>query len=160
MGIWTRAVSRRTAARLALLGATGSVAACSPAEEPAIDPAGGLRPSGRVEFETVQAAYIEGGGGGRGTLHFRGRTHRFTVVRGGIGGVGASAMTAEGTVYNLRDLNDFPGPYVQARSGVTLGTGSGELWLENPRGVVMHLRARREGLMLSLGADAVMISFE
>jgi hypothetical protein len=36
------------------------------------------------------------------------------------------------------------------------GTASaGDLWLENPAGVVMHLKAEREGLMLSVGANAI-----
>jgi hypothetical protein len=32
------------------------------------------------------------------------------------------------------------------------------LWLRNNKGVIMHLKAKRTGLMLSLGGDAVMIS--
>jgi hypothetical protein len=32
---------------------------------------------------------------------------------------------------------------------------TGDLWLENNAGVGMHLKAKREGLMLSLGADVV-----
>jgi hypothetical protein len=39
-----------------------------------------------------------------------------------------------------------------------LGRAStGELWLQNNSGVIMHLKAKREGLMLSLGGDAVVI---
>jgi hypothetical protein len=35
------------------------------------------------------------------------------------------------------------------------GTASaGEMWLNNPEGVVIHLDARRTGPMLSLGGDA------
>jgi hypothetical protein len=37
---------------------------------------------------------------------------------------------------------------------------AGELWLENPNGVLINLRARRTGLALSLGADAVIIDFK
>ena len=29
------------------------------------------------------------------------------------------------------------------------------MWLENPNHVVLHLKAKREGLMLSIGADAI-----
>jgi hypothetical protein len=55
-------------------------------------------------------------------------------------------------------VSDFAGAYVQARYGVAIGTAStGELWLQNRKGVVMHLKAKREGLMLSLGGDAVVI---
>jgi len=36
----------------------------------------------------------------------------------------------------------------------------GDLWLQNEAGVIMHLKAQREGLMLSLGGDAVVISMK
>jgi len=39
-----------------------------------------------------------------------------------------------------------------------LGTVStGDLWLQNGNGVIMRLVAKRQGLMLSLGGDAVVI---
>ena len=34
------------------------------------------------------------------------------------------------------------------------------MWLENPNGVMIDLRARRQGLAVSLGADAVIIDFK
>jgi methionine-rich copper-binding protein CopC len=34
----------------------------------------------------------------------------------------------------------------------------GDLWMQNESGVIMNLKARRTGLMLSLGGDAVVIS--
>src|SRR4029077_8373421 len=53
----------------------------------------------------------------------------------------------------------FPGTYGQARYGFAMGTASGgDLWLQNEAGVILHLKAKREGLMLSLGGDAVVIS--
>lgn len=119
----------------------------------------GRTPDARVEMRQVQAAYIASGGGGSGTLHFRERSHPFTVAAGGVGGIGASTLEAEGEVYNLRNLRDFAGTYGQARYGGAMGTASaGELWLQNEAGVIMRLRARRTGLMLSLGGDAVVIS--
>ena len=39
--------------------------------------------------------------------------------------------------------------------GVRRGGGGGDLWLQNNAGVIMHLKAASEGLMLSLGADVV-----
>jgi hypothetical protein len=36
----------------------------------------------------------------------------------------------------------------------------GDLWLKNESGVVMHLKAKREGLMLTLGGDATVISMK
>jgi hypothetical protein len=40
-----------------------------------------------------------------------------------------------------------------------LGSMSGgDLWLQNEAGVIMRLKARRQGLMLSLGGDAMLVS--
>ena len=70
-------------------------------------------------------------------------------------------MKATGTVYNLKDPSDFPGTYGQARYGVAVGSAStGKLWLQNTHGVVLELKAERQGLALSLGADAVYIKFD
>jgi hypothetical protein len=107
----------------------------------------------------VQAAYIGSGSAGHGTLRFRGSTYPFNVGGLGVGGIGVSTIEARGDVYGLRRLSDFPGAYAQGRYGFALGTTSaGDLWLQNEHGVVLRLRAKREGLMLSLGGDAVVIT--
>jgi hypothetical protein len=107
----------------------------------------------------LQAAYIGSAGGGSGTLHYRGVAYPFTIAGIGVGGIGASKMNAEGDVYNLPAVTLFPGTYAQGRYGFAIGTRSaGDLWLQNESGVVMHLKARREGLMLSLGGDAMLIN--
>jgi hypothetical protein len=70
--------------------------------------------------------------------------------------MGVSLVDAEGEVYRLTDLTQFPGFYEAAQYGVVAGTASvGDIWLENPNNVVIHLKAKREGLMLSVGADAI-----
>jgi hypothetical protein len=107
----------------------------------------------------VQAAYIGSGGGGGGTLHYRGRAYPFKVGGVGLGGIGLSTIEAEGEVYRLPELRLFPGAYAQGRYGYALGTSSGgDLWLQNEAGVIMRLEARRKGLMLSLGGDMIVIS--
>lgn len=74
------------------------------------------------------------------------------------GGGGMAEVEAWGRVYGLSDLYRFPGAYAEARSGFVLGTvGQGQLWLQNESGVFLHLAAQREGLMLSFGADAMVI---
>jgi hypothetical protein len=121
----------------------------------------GQRPDGTVEMNEVQAAYIGSAGGGSGTLFYRGRSYPFTIAGLGVGGVGASTIDATGDVYNLRNVSLFPGAYAQGRYGFVVGNLSGgDLWLQNENGVVMHLRAKREGLMLSLGGDAMVISMK
>ena len=64
-------------------------------------------------------------------------------------------------MYNLNNIDQFPGAYAQARYGFALGTKSaGDLWLQNEADVIMHIKAKREGLMLSLGGDAMLISLK
>lgn len=117
--------------------------------------------SGTIYIEQVQIAFIGSGNLGGGTLNYGGRKYDFTVGGLGIGGIGISKMEATGTVYDLHDLGDFPGAYVQARYGLAVGQlSAGELWLQNPNGVSIHLKAKRTGLALSLGGDAVFIDFD
>ena len=112
----------------------------------------GKTPDGTIEMHEVQAAYIGSGSGGGGVLSFRGVQYPFDVGGVGVGGVGVSTIEATGEVYNLRDLRQFPGTYGQARYGFAIGTASaGDLWLQNEAGVILHLKAKRTGLMLSLG---------
>jgi len=114
--------------------------------------------SGYVEMTQVQAAYLGSGNAGNGTLRYRGHTYPFSVGGLGVGGIGISKIEARGEVYGLERLRDFPGAYVQGRYGLALGTVStGDLWLKNGNGVIMRLVAKRQGLMLSLGGDAVVI---
>lgn len=119
----------------------------------------GKSPNGFVEMKEVQAAYIGSGSGGNGTLFFNGREYTFDVGGAGVGGIGLSTVDASGDVYNMTDVSQFPGTYGQARYGFAIGTESGgDLWLQNEQGVILHLKARRTGLMLTLGGDAVVIS--
>jgi hypothetical protein len=135
-----------------LAGCTGGVALGPDAVK-------GKTLDGTIEMHEVQAAYIGSGSGGAGVLFFRGVEYPFDVGGVGVGGLGLSTIEATGEVYNLRDLGPFPGTYGQARYGFALGTASGgDLWLQNEAGVILHLQAKRTGLMLSLGGDAVVLS--
>ena len=116
----------------------------------------GKAPNGYVDMREVQIAYLGSVGGGKGTLTFQGQAYPFDIAGLGGGGVGFSTIDASGEIYNLTDIAQFPGAYDEARYGAVIGDAStGDLWLENNDGVVMHLKAKREGLMLSLGADVV-----
>ena len=112
-----------------------------------------------VDMQEVQAAYIGSGSAGTGVLIFRGTQYPFQVAGAGVGGIGLSTIDAKGEVYIMSALSQFPGTYGQARYGFAIGTASGgDLWLQNEAGVIMHMKAKREGLMLSLGGDAVVVS--
>jgi hypothetical protein len=138
-----------------------SLAACSRKTPGPYTKFEGMPPDGTVEMHEVQAAYIGSAGGGSGTLFYRGRAYPFTIAGLGVGGVGASTIDAWGDVYDLPNVNQFAGAYAQGRYGFVVGNMSGgDLWLQNESGVVMHLKAKREGLMLSLGGDAMLISLK
>lgn len=118
-------------------------------------------PAGTVSIRQVQVAFIGSGAIGGGTLRFNKRTYEITVGGLGIGGIGASRLTATGSVYRLSNVEDFTGAYLQIREGWALGDqGRGTLWLRNAKGVVMRLATKRRGLQLSLGADGVLIGFK
>jgi hypothetical protein len=117
--------------------------------------------SGTLTIEQVQIAFIGSGNLGGGTLIVDGQKHSFSIGGLGVGGIGVSRMEATGNVYNLKNINDFAGGYVQARYGIAVGSMStGQLWLQNAKGVVLELKAKRTGLALSLGGDAVYINFD
>nr|WP_294510934.1 hypothetical protein [uncultured Rhodopila sp.] len=155
-----RLQSRRAAIGLAV-AAVLPFAGCSSSPTINTQSVEGKTPDGTVEMNQVQAAFIGSGGGGSGTLYFRGRAYPFAVGGLGIGGIGASTINASGEIYGLKSVAEFPGAYAQGRYGFAAGTSSGgDLWLQNDKGVIMHLKAKRTGLMLSLGGDAVVISMQ
>ena len=121
----------------------------------------GGKPAGTVTINQLQVAFVGSGAIGGGTLRFNKRNYEITVGGLGIGGIGASRLTATGSVYRLSKVEDFTGAYLQVREGWALGDqGRGTLWLRNAKGVVMRLATKRRGLQLSLGADGVLIGFK
>jgi hypothetical protein len=125
------------------------------------DAVAGLTPDGTIDMQEVQVAYIASGGGGNGTIFYQGGSYPFTIGGLGVGGIGASTISASGEVYKLHSLAAFPGAYAQARYGFAIGhLSGGDLWMQNESGVILHLKAKREGLMLSLGGDAISITMQ
>jgi hypothetical protein len=119
------------------------------------------QPSATVEIKQTQIAFIGNANLGGGKLFFNGKTYNFTIGGLGLGGIGFSSITATGKVYNLTDVSQFPGAYVQGSYGFAAGSSdSGGLWLRNDAGVVMELKTQREGLALSVGATAIYIEFD
>jgi len=137
------------------------LAACESSVKVGPQAVAGLTPDGTIDMQEVQAAFLASGGGGNGTLYYRGAAYPFTIGGLGIGGIGASTISASGEVYKLNSISQFSGTYAEARYGYALGNRSGgDLWLQNNAGVIMHLTAKREGLMLSLGGDAIIIAMK
>jgi hypothetical protein len=138
------------------IGAGGTAAAQDTG--PTLD---GQPPSGTVDLHEIQVAYIGNLGGGSGELTYQGETYSFDVAGLGVGGIGISSVDAEGEVYSLNDLANFSGDYVSGQYGVVVGEASvGDMWLKNEHDVVLHLKAKREGVMLAVGADAIKIRLD
>ena len=154
--MWTRGLTAVPA-----LAALLWLAACTTSVQVGPAAIAGLAPSGTVSMHEVQVAYIGAGSSGGGMLYFGGQAYPFSVAGLGVGGIGASTIDAEGEVYKLAYVGAFPGTYGQARYGFAFGAASGgDLWMQNEAGVILHLKAKREGLMLSLGGDAVEITMQ
>src|SRR5689334_19685882 len=102
----------RSLRRKALVAAsTAALALCWPVLASAND----LVRSGTVTIEQVQIAFIGSGNLGGGTLVVGGQKYSFSIGGLGVGGFGVSKMEAYGNVYNLNNIGDFVGGYVQAR---------------------------------------------
>ena len=64
-------------------------------------------------------------------------------------------MQASGEVYNLRDLSQFSGPWIQGTGSLAVtAKANGEIWLENRNGVIMRLNAAQAGLTFSRAATS------
>ena len=111
-------------------------------------------PSATVSIREWSAAYYAQAESGKGTLYYNGRSHRFTISGGGLGGSGVQKTSATGKVYNLNRLSDFSGTYHGISTGLTLIEGKMHAKLTNGKGVVMYLAGQTEGLASSLGAQA------
>ena len=118
--------------------------------------------AGTLDIDQTRVAFMISGNAGGGVLHYRGKDYPFSIGGLGVGGIGVSKLKASGQVYNMTDRANFAGVYSQLRSGITVadqGAGN-KLWLKNGDGVVLKLEGKSQGLALSLGADAVNISFK
>lgn len=120
-----------------------------------------LEASGQIELKQYTLAYVGSGTVGGGTLTVAGKPYPFRISGVGIGGFGASSVDAEGVVYNLPDIEAFPGAYGNARIGMTAGdSGGGKLWLRSTTGVVIELDTEMRGLALAAGLDGIYIDWD
>ncbi len=147
-----RAMTPLALLAVGLLFATTAALAGAPEDKPL---------SGTPTIEQLQVAFIASANVGGGTLEYEGETHDFKIGGLGIGGFGISRIDADGEVYGLNKLEDFSGVYGEARYGAVIADAStGELWLQNTKGVVIHIDGKRQGLALSIGVDGVIIGLQ
>jgi len=110
------------------------------------------KPVGTVTLEEKQMGFFLGGSAGEGVLTVDGKQHRFKIQGLSAGfNVGASKMSASGEVFDMKNIDQFPGTYTKLDASVAVGGGVGGMHLKNQNGVVMTLHSRTTGLDLNLG---------
>src|SRR5271165_401396 len=150
-----RITTSSAAVRGFLLALLLSAAGCSNLAKPGPQSVVGMSPTGTVSLTEIIAV---GAAGGKGTLYFQGASYPFKLVGGVTGGGGASNTEANGEVYNLRALSDFPGLYTQNSGEPGLDKSStSDLWLRNKAGVVLHVTGTQSGMTLSFGREEILI---
>lgn len=117
-------------------------------------------PSGTVSFQTTSLAAGIGVEWGDGVLLYNGKSYPFSLQGLEIVGLGFSQVDATGQVYHLKQLSDFEGVYASAEAGASAGSGPAVTAMQNPNGVVLHLRATQEGVKLTLAAQGVNIDLK
>jgi LysM repeat protein len=117
-------------------------------------------PSGTIEIDETQLGFIIGGDVGKGILHYKGVDFYFKTSGIKVGGLGVAKISAAGEVYDLFDIDQFPGTYVTGDYGIALGGGVGGLVLKNENGVYLRLRSTLEGVALAVGLEGMTIKLE
>lgn len=95
---------------------------------------------------------------GRGTLTYQGREFGFCVRGLSLGDVGVASVDAQGSVYNLKSLDDFAGNYFALSGGFALARGGTGAILKNKHGVMMELATLETGLRFSIAANGVKVT--
>jgi hypothetical protein len=112
-----------------------------------------------IDLEIYKAGFIVGVSGGKGTLHFQGRSHPLTIGGVSLGATaGLSKAELVGDVENLHRLADIEGTYSAMQAGLALGGGEKIAQLENSKGVVLKVRGKQMGIELSLDLNGMQIS--
>ena len=114
--------------------------------------------TGTVRLHIVKVGFIIGVGGGNGTLHFNGRSHRLRLGGIGIGSLGIAAVDLRGTASNLHRASDIAGTYGAAGAGATFVGGGQVATLQNEHGVVLRVSGPQVGFQVSLGLGGMTLS--
>ena len=118
------------------------------------------KPDATVEFSGGSVAAGIGYSWGSGTLTYKGVKYPITVAGLSAGSVGATDVTASGSVYNLKKIEDFEGNYTSVGAGATVGGGGSVSTMRNQNGVVIDSVSTSKGLKISLAAGGVQIKLK
>jgi len=154
MNIARRFKMKRFSAMVVVLGMVATLAGLALAAEKE------KTPDATLKLSEGQVALGIGWSWGKGVLTLKGKDHPFKVGGLSVLDVGITKAEAEGTVYNLKKLEDFNGTYVSAAAEATLGVGAGATAMKNEKGVVIHLHPKTKGVNLKLAGEGVKFTLE
>ncbi|HEY5869584.1 MAG TPA: hypothetical protein VI542_29150 [Candidatus Tectomicrobia bacterium] len=97
---------------------------------------------------------------GGGVLTYQGKEYPFSIDGLSIVDVGVSKAEANGTVYNLKRLEDFNGNYTGVTAGATVAGGGGATTIRNQNGVAIDMVGTTVGLKFKLSVDGVKMTLK
>jgi hypothetical protein len=117
--------------------------------------------AGQVRVQIVKAGLLVGGGVGRGTLIYRGKTYPFRITGLSFGiTAGATVGRLEGWASDIREVGDFAGTYSSVGGGFALVGGVNGVQLRNEKGVTIVLRGPKAGLELAANISTIAIALK
>lgn len=121
-----------------------------------------MTPSATMEFDITSVKLIAGASWGSGILRYEGKDYPLKVKGGSAGGIGYRSVKGIGKVYELKNLEDFPGVYGGGTAGATVGNkGGGASTIENGKGVVIKATTTdSSGAQLALSVGGLEIAFD
>lgn len=117
-------------------------------------------PDATLRLSTGSVALGIGYTWGGGTLTYQGKEYPFSIDGLSVVDVGISKAEANGTVYNLKRLEDFNGTYTGVTAGATVAGGGGAATVRNQNGVVIDLLGTTVGLKFKLSVDGVKMTLK
>ncbi len=95
---------------------------------------------------------------GGGELNYAGKAHKFKIQGLSVAEVGVTKAEATGSVYNLKNLDDFNGVYAAAATEGTAGKGAGVSSLRNEKGVVINVKSETKGANIKIAAGGLKVT--
>jgi hypothetical protein len=114
-----------------------------------------MKPDATLKLSGGSVAAGIGISWGSGTLTYKGKDYPIDVKGLSVGDVGMTKLEASGSVYNLKNLDDFNGNYTAAAAGLTAAGGASVAAMKNQNGVKVNLVATTQGVKFALGAGGV-----
>ena len=115
-------------------------------------------PDATITIHGGSVAFIVGGGGGSGKLHYKGHTYKLDISGLSVGAIGINHFDLSGDVYDLSKPEDIEGTYAAVDASATAGSGgAGILDMKNTNGTEIRATSSSSGLKLSLCPSGLVI---